>query len=592
MVQINYTKNSLLNDFSIETLKGSYLLDGEDPQECFARVAKAFADDEDHAQRLYNYMSDLWFMPASPILTSAGTGRGLPISCFLNEVSDSLEGIIDTLNENVWLASLGGGIGTAWGKVREAGARVGKVGTTCGIIPFIKMQESQSLAISQGSLRRGSTAVYLPIWHPEIEEFIDLRKPTGGAPERRTIHLHNAVVIDDIFMEAVANGTTYALRSTKDNAIVSEINARNLWAKLLTTRMETGEPYLLFIDNVQTATPIHHSKLELFATTSNLCNEIVLPTGEDYAGNYRTAVCCLSSLNLEYYDAWKDAPGFIKDTLLFLDNVLQYFIDNAPDTMSKAKYAASRERSIGLGVMGFHSYLQKKNIPWECAVAKAVNNNIFQHIAEQVNKTNIEAGRARGNCPDWDVANVEGPIEYKRWSYATAIAPTANISIIAGGTSPSIEPKVANAFIHKTKRGSFLIKNKFLEELLESKGINTRETWDSITAHDGSVQHLDELTDDEKEVYKTAYEINQLWLIDFAANRTPYIDQSTSLNIFVPPDISKKELHDIHFRAWQGGVKGLYYCRSKAMPKADITNVKVALNERKTYDDGECLACQ
>ncbi len=592
-LQIDHKKDDKLSNFGKAVLKDRYLMPGESYQDLFARVASYYADDQEHANRLYHYISNLWFMPATPILSNGGTQRGLPISCFLNESSDSLEGIVSLWNENVWLASKGGGIGSYWGNLRSIGETVRGNGKTSGIIPFIKVMDSQTLAISQGSLRRGSAAVYLPIHHPEIEEFIDLRRPTGGDPNRRSLNLHHGVVVTDEFMRAVEKDEDFNLKSPHSGQAVDTVKARALWIKLLTTRIETGEPYILFIDPVNKTIPEHHKKLNLKVKTSNLCSEITLPTGIDHLGKDRTAVCCLSSLNLEFYDEWKDNPQILEDIMRFLDNVLQDFINKAPDLLYKAKYSAMRERSVGLGVMGFHSFLQSKNVPMESAMSKVWNKKIFQHIKEGVDKASKLLAKERGACPDAAEVGIE-----ERFSNKLAIAPTASISIIANNSSPGIEPFAANSFTQKTLTGSFNVRNKNLVKLLESKGKNTEDVWSSITINEGSVQHLDFLDEHEKLVFKTAQEIDQRWIIDLSAERQEYICQAQSLNIFVPGNVSKKYLHEIHFRAWQKGLKSLYYCRSTSVQRADKVSHKLENQElfkkeessENNYD--ECLACQ
>lgn len=603
-INVDHKRDDKLSDFGKAVLKDRYLMPGESNQDLFARVASYYADDQDHAQRLYDYISNLWFMPATPVLSNGGTDRGLPISCFLNESSDSLEGIVGLWNENVWLASKGGGIGSYWGNVRSIGETVRGNGKTSGIVPFIKVMDSQTLAISQGSLRRGSAAVYLPIHHPEIEEFIDIRRPTGGDPNRRSLNLHHGVAVTDKFMKAVEKNENFDLISTHDGHVVETVKARDLWIKLLTARVETGEPYILFIDNVNKSIPEHHKKLGLTVKTSNLCSEITLPTGIDHLGNDRTAVCCLSSLNLEFYDEWKDNPQIIEDIMRFLDNVIEDFINKAPDAMSKAKYSAMRERSVGLGVMGFHSFLQSKNVPIESAMSKVWNKKIFQHIKEGVDKASKALAKERGACPDAAEVGIE-----ERFSNKLSIAPTASISIIANNSSPGIEPFAANSFTQKTLTGSFNVKNKNLVKLLESKGKNTESIWSSITTNEGSVQHLDFLDEHEKLVFKTAQEVDQRWVVDLAAERQPYICQAQSVNIFLPGNVSKKDLHEIHFRAWQKGSKSLYYCRSTSVARADKVSNKNTTDDmfKKTEEQlqisnenipqennqyEECLACQ
>ena len=594
-VKIDPKKDSKLSNFGKAVLKDRYLMPEESYQDLFARVAAYYADDQAHANRLYDYISNLWFMPATPILSNGGTDRGLPISCFLNESSDSLSGIVSLWNENVWLASKGGGIGSYWGNLRSIGETVRGNGKTSGIVPFIKVMDSQTLAISQGSLRRGSAAVYLPINHPEIEEFIDIRRPTGGDPNRRSLNLHHGVAVTDEFMRAVEKDGDFELKSPHSGQTLEVVKARTLWVKLLTTRVETGEPYILFIDAVNRAIPEHHKKLGLQVKTSNLCSEITLPTGIDHLGKDRTAVCCLSSLNLEFYDEWKDNPQILEDVMRFLDNVLQDFIEKAPDTMSKAKYSAMRERSVGLGVMGFHSFLQSKNVPLESAMSKVWNKKIFQFIKQGVDRASKLLAKERGACPDAAEVGVE-----ERFSNKLAIAPTASISIIANNSSPGIEPFAANSFTQKTLTGSFNVRNKNLVKLLESKGKNTEDIWSSITITEGSVQHLDFLDEHEKLVFKTAQEIDQRWMIDLSAERQEYICQAQSLNVFVPGNTSKKYLHEIHFRAWQKGLKSLYYCRSTSVARADKVSTKGEKHELNVSNEttvteekfDECLSCQ
>jgi len=540
----------------------------------------------------------LWFMPATPVLSNGGTKRGLPISCFLNEASDSLNGILDLWSENVWLAAKGGGIGSYWGNLRSIGEKIGKVGKTSGIIPFIKVMDSLTMAISQGSLRRGSAACYLPIDHPEIEEFIEMRRPTGGDPNRKALNLHHGVLVSDAFMRAVETDEQWALKSPADGTVQQTISARNLWIRLLTARIETGEPYIIYIDTVNRQIPQHHKLANLTVKTSNLCSEITLPTGIDKNGRDRTAVCCLSSLNLEKYDEWKDDNVMINDVMRFLDNVLTDFIERAPEQFDDAKYSAEKERSVGLGVMGFHSYLQKHSIPLESVMSKAWNKKIFKHIQEHVDQASKDLADERGACPD---AADYGYNE--RFSNKTAIAPTASISIICGGASPGVEPVAANSYTHKTLSGSFNVRNRYLVELLEKHGKNTDDVWSGITTNQGSVSHLDFLTDLEKDVFKTAFELDQKWIIELSGDRTPFISQAQSINLFVPADIHKRELHKIHFDAWKKGLKSLYYCRSKSIQRAENVNdtkatdvtanvykSKPQTTEQPEYE--ECLSCQ
>jgi ribonucleoside-diphosphate reductase alpha chain len=583
------TRDNLLTDFGKQTLTDRYLLPGETFQGLFARVACAYADNQEHAQRLYDAISRLWFMPSTPVLSNGGTSRGLPISCHLNEVQDTMPGIAEIWNDNVWLASKGGGIGTYWGNVRGVGEKVGLVGETSGIMPFLKVMDSQTLAVAQGNLRRGSAAVYLPIDHPEIEEFIEMRRPTGGDPNRKCLNLFNAVVIPDAFMEAVKADKPWELRSPKTGEVTQTVGARSLWIRLLTARLETGAPYLLFIDTVNKYIPDHHKKLGLNVKTSNLCNEITLPTGIDHLGNARSAVCCLSSLNLDTYMEWKNDPNLIEDVLRFLDNVLQDFIDRAPPTMAKSIYSATRERSVGLGVMGFHSFLQSMNVPFESVVAKSWNRTIFTKIKSDADVANVKLAEEKGPCPDAAEVGV-----MKRFSNMFAVAPTASISIICGGASPGIEPSVANVFAHKTLGGTFTVRNVHLKALLAKYGRDDQETWTDIMVNKGSVQHLDFLDTHEKDVFKTAIELDQRWVIDHAADRVPFICQSQSVNIFLPADVSKKDLNAIHMRAFDKGMKGLYYCRSMSIQRAETVSKKIAATAQPVQIEGndECLACQ
>ena len=608
-VVIDPSRDAKLTNFGKATLEDRYLLPGESIQQMFARVASAFADDDGHAQRLYDYISNLWFMPATPVLSNGGTTRGLPISCFLNEATDSLEGIVGLWNENVWLAARGGGIGSYWGNLRSIGEKVGMNGKTSGVVPFIRVMDSLTLAISQGSLRRGSAACYLPVSHPEIEEFIEMRRASGGDPNRKALNLHHGILIPDAFMRAVENDEEWALTSPKDGAVQRKVSARDLWIRILTARVETGEPYIVYIDHVNRAMPEHHKLAGLSVKTSNLCSEITLPTGIDRHGKQRTAVCCLSSLNVETYFQWHDHPTFIEDVLRFLDNVMQDFIEKAPPEFARATYSAMRERSVGLGIMGFHSFLQANGIPLESVMAKVWNKKMFKHIREHADLASRKLAQERGACPD---AADFGVME--RFSNKLAIAPTASISIIAGGASPGIEPVAANSFTHKTLSGSFNVRNPYLAALLEEKGRNDEDTWTSITVNNGSVQHLDFLDEQEKATYKTAFEIDQRWLIEHAADRAPFVCQAQSLNIFLPANVHKRDLHQIHMMAWKRGVKSLYYLRSMSIQRADVVSdthatvsmptaagelplaAMAALNADREQENSanyeECLSCQ
>ncbi|MFN8733837.1 MAG: ribonucleoside-diphosphate reductase subunit alpha [Hyphomonadaceae bacterium] len=591
-VKVDRSRDALLTDFGKTTLEDRYLLQGESYQDMFARVATAYADDIAHAQRLYDYISRLWFMPATPVLSNGGAERGLPISCFLNSVDDSLDGIVQSWNENVWLASNGGGIGTYWGGVRSIGEKIGANGHTSGIIPFIRVMDSLTLAISQGSLRRGSAAVYLDVHHPEIEEFLEIRKPSGDF-NRKSLNLHHGINITDAFMEAVRTDGDFDLISPKTNDVVRTVKARKIWQKILDLRLQTGEPYLLFVDTVNKAMPAHQRKLGFKVRQSNLCSEIMLHTGKDHLGKDRTAVCCLSSLNAETYMEWKDDPNFIEDIFRFLDNVLEDFIQRAPDEMERATYSAFRERSVGLGIMGLHSFLQAQGVPFESAMAKSWNMRIFKQVRQAADAASVKLAQERGPCPD---AAEQGVMA--RFTHKLAIAPTASISIICGGTSAGIEPIPANIYTHKTLSGSFSVKNPYLEKLLDTKGLNNDATWTSILENEGSVQHLECLTELEKSVYKTAFELDQRWVIELAADRTPYICQGQSLNVFIPGDVDKWDLHMLHWSAWEKGIKSLYYCRSKSIQRAQIAGsankgedvVDMESSAPTNYD--ECLACQ
>jgi len=585
-VKIDYNRDNLLDEFAIATLKDRYMIAGEtSPQEAFARAAETFADDDDHAQRLYDYVSQLWFMFATPVLSNGGTRRGLPISCFLNYVDDSREGITDHFTENAFLSSFGGGIGGSWSDVRSSGTKTSKGSESTGVIPFVKVVDAEMLAFSQGVTRRGSYAGYLHMSHPEIEEFLDVRKPTGGDTNRKCLNLHHAVVVPDDFMELIHSATkldnfddSWPLVDPHTGRVVKTVSARALWVKILQNRMETGEPYLMFEDAVNNELPDFQKRKGLRVHHSNLCSEITLATDEE-----RTAVCCLSSVNLEYYDEWKDIPAFIPDLVRMLDNVLEYFINNAPEQLEKAKFSAYRERSIGLGAMGFHAYLQKNSIPFESAMAGSANVEMFEKIKRYADKETRKLAIERGACPDDDTASV-------RNAHLLAIAPNASSSIICGNTSPSIEPFRANAYTQKTKTGSNLVKNKFLDKIIKEKADNYDEIWSGIVANKGSVQHLDILDDWEKDVFKTAVEINQSWVVEHASVRQEYICQSQSVNLFFPPDVSKGDLHNVHMLAWAKNLKTLYYLRSEAISRAD--NVTSQAKREIIFEQADCLSCE
>ena len=582
---IDYNRDELLTDFGKTTLKDRYLLPDEtSPQDGFMRAAKAFSDNDEMAERIYNYASKLWFMFSTPILSNGGTNRGMPISCFLNYVGDSREGLTGHYTENAWLASIGGGIGGYWGHVRSDGVATSGGSQSSGSIPFLHVVDSEIMAFSQGKTRRGSYAAYMDISHPEIIEFLEMRKPSGGDIHRKCLNLHHAINISDEFMhlieKCIAEPTyddSWDLIDPHTNEVVRTVSARELWQKILEIRVATGEPYVSFIDTIYDGMPETQKKLGLKVHHSNLCTEITLPTDE-----HRTAVCCLSSVNLEKFDEWKNNNLFISDLVRFLDNALTYFIDNAPDSVFRAKFSAANERSIGLGAMGFHAYLQSKGIPFEGALAKSMNLKIFKHIKEQAVAESKRLGIKRGEAPDMEGTGM-------RNAHLLAIAPNASSSIICGTTSPSIEPFRANAYVQKTMSGSFLVKNKYLEKLLDKKGINTDKTWTSILANRGSVLHLKELSDYEKDTFKTAIEINQQWVIEHASDRQKFICQAQSVNVFVPADVNVKELHDIHMLAWKRKLKTLYYCRSEAIKRAELLSKKI---ERTIIPEADCLACE
>tara|TARA_E500000318_G_scaffold110593_1_gene126514 strand:- start:896 stop:2650 length:1755 start_codon:yes stop_codon:yes gene_type:complete len=582
---INYDRDELLTDFGKTTLKDRYLLPQEDsPQDGFLRAAKAFSDNDEMAERIYSYASKLWFMYSTPVLSNAGSKRGMPISCFLNYVGDSREGLTGHYTENAWLASVGGGIGGYWGHIRSDGTMTSGGSQSSGSIPFLHVVDSEILAFSQGKTRRGSYAAYMDISHPEIIEFIEMRKPSGGDVHRKCLNLHHGVNISNEFMQLIDNcikeptyDDSWNLIDPHTKKIVRTISARELWQKILETRVATGEPYVSFIDTINDALPETQKKLGLEVHHSNLCTEITLPTSDN-----RTAVCCLSSVNLEKYDEWKNDTLFIPDLIRFLDNVLQYFIDYAPEELFRARFSANNERSLGLGAMGFHAYLQSKGIPFESVLAKSLNLKIFKKIKEQAVEESKRLAIKRGEAPDMEGTGM-------RNAHLLAIAPNASSSIICGTTSPSVEPYRANAYVQKTMSGSFLVKNKYLEKLLEKKGINNDTTWTSILANRGSVLHIKELSDYEKDTFKTAIEINQQWVIEHAADRQQYICQGQSINVFVPADVNVKELHDIHMLAWKRKLKTLYYCRSEAIKRAELVSKKV---ERTIIPEADCLSCE
>ena len=586
---INYDRDKYLSEFSHKTLQDRYLIEGEtSPQDAFARAAKAFSDDDAHAQRLYDYVSKLWFMFSTPILSNGGTSRGLPISCFLNYVEDSRQGLTGHYTENAFLSSVGGGVGGYWSHVRSVGSKTSNGSESTGVIPFMKVVDAEMLAFSQGVTRRGSYAAYLDISHPEVEEFLDVRKPTGGDVNRKSVNLHHGILVGDDFMGLIEGATreegfddSWDLIDPHTNQVTKTVSAKTLWVKLIQNRVETGEPYIMFKDTVQAGLPQFQKDAGLNVHHSNLCSEITLPTSED-----RTAVCCLSSVNLEEFDEWKHDDNFIPDLIRMLDNVISYFIENAPMHLVRAVYSASRERSLGLGAMGFHAYLQRHNLPFESASAKGANMKMFQHIKWRAKDATKKLAEERGECPDGVGYGV-------RNAHLLAVAPNASSSIICGNTSPSIEPYRANAFTQKTKSGSSLLKNEYLEHILQELDQDTDDVWKSIITNNGSVQHLDFLDEWSKDVFKTAVEIDQKWIIDMASDRQMDICQSQSLNIFFPADVSKQELHAIHMMAWKRKVKTLYYLRSEAIKRAETVSDE-ALRQYifDSLDDEGCVACE
>ena len=594
-INVDYTRDSLFDELGLKRLKESYMKDGEiSPQERFAYVSKAFGTNEVHAQRLYEYSSKHWLSYSTPILSFGRSSRGLPISCFLPYLHDSAEGLVDCLAEVNWLSMLGGGVGIGIG-IRSADDK------SVGVMPHLRTYDASSLAYRQGRTRRGSYAAYLDISHPDILIFLEMRKPTGDQ-NMRCLNLHHGINITDDFMHIIEKcmldpefDDTWELKDPHNNEVRDTIPARELWQRILEMRMQTGEPYLHFIDTSNRMMPEFQKKLGLSIKQSNLCSEIILPTDKD-----RTAVCCLSSVNLEYYDDWKNDTLFLSDIAEMLDNVLQYFIDNAPSAVQRARYSASRERSIGIGALGFHAYLQRNNIPWESAQAVGRNKQIFKHIKESLNVANVRLGTERGEAPDAAGTGL-------RFSHLMAIAPNASSSIIMGNTSPSIEPYRANAYRQDTLSGAFLNKNKWLDKLIQDHLSSDSGTisqdeynaiWSSIIANDGSCQHLDWMSDWDKDVFKTGMEIDQRWVVQHAADRQEYIDQAQSLNVFFRPDTNVKYLHAVHFQAWKQGLKTMYYCRSEKLAKADKVSKKIErqviqeLDMKALASEDVCLACE
>jgi len=591
-ITVDYSRDNLFDELGIKRLRESYMREDEtSPQERFAYVSSRFGSDPDHAQRLYEYSSRHWLSYSTPILSFGRSKRGLPISCFLPYLDDSAEGLVDTLSEVNWLSMLGGGVGIGLG-IRSADDK------SVGIMPHLRTYDASSLAYRQGRTRRGSYAAYLDISHPDILIFLEMRKPTGD-PNMRALNLHHGINITDDFMQLIERcmldktaDDTWELKDPHSKEVKDRVSARDLWQRILEMRMQTGEPYLHFIDTSNRAMPDFQKKLGLSIRQSNLCSEIILPTDKQ-----RTAVCCLSSVNLEYYDEWKKDATFLKDVAEMLDNVLQYFIDNAPDTISRAKFSAARERSIGVGALGWHAYLQRNSLPWESAMAVGRNHQIFKHIKTGLDHANQELGKERGEAPD---AAGTG----RRFSHLMAIAPNASSSILMGNTSPSIEPYRANAYRQDTLSGSTLNKNRYLDAIIRLRceadaKLDYNEVWSSIIANDGSVQHLTDVLDDwTREVFKTSMEIDQRWLVQHASDRQQYIDQAQSLNLFFRPDANVKYIHAVHFQAWKSGLKTLYYCRSEKIGKADKVAKKIErqviqeIDLKALAEGNECLACE
>lgn len=588
-IVLDYTRDKNLTFFGLETMRDRYFLKDakgeicEDPQMFFARVATGVARGEvELAQDLYDLMSKNWFMPATPVLVNSATSRGAPISCFLNTVGDSISDIFKTYEENAFLAKGGGGIGTDWSSVRGHNSKLSTGGTSSGTIPFLKVMDSATLAVSQGNTRRGAAAAYMRIDHPDIEEFTEIRRPTGGDDNRRCLNLHHGVTVTDEFMRAVKARTKFDLRCPHTAKPLKTIDAFDLWKKVLKNRVETGEPYILFIDTVNKAVPEHHREKGLNVSQSNLCSEITLPTNRE-----RTAVCCLGSLNLERWNDWQEEKEFVVYTAVkALDNILDNFVQTVDSRdYKRAIYSARQERSIGLGAMGYHGYLMKEGIPFESVAARAQNKIMFKAIHENAIKASEQLGVERGPCLDGGT---------RRNSYVMAIAPTANISVICGGATPCVEPIAGNAYLQKTLSGSFLVKNPYLEKVLDEKGQNSSETWRSIIEYKGSVQHLDFLSDEEKQVFKTAYELNMMELVQQAGDRQQYICQAQSLNLFLRSPISGKFLNELHIKAHEAGVKSLYYLRSESVIEADsIDSTSVRRQVRSQGNDyEECAVCQ
>ena len=593
-IEMDFSRDDLFDDLGKTRLKDSYMREDEQsPQERFAYVSAAFASNQEHAQRLYDYASKHWLSYSTPILSFGRNKRGLPVSCYLNHLDDSAEGLVNNLSETNWLSMMGGGVGVHF-QIRGADDK------SVGIMPHLKTYDASSLAYKQGKTRRGSYAAFLDVSHPDIVQFLEMRKATGDQ-NLKALNLHHGVNITDKFMQIIEQcminpdyDDTWELIQPNTGKVVDTVSAKYLWMKLLEVRMHTGEPYIWFIDRANEGLPDYQKKSGLKNYGSNICVEISLATSPE-----RTAVCCLSSVNLEYFDEWKNDPLFLQDILEMLDNVIEYFIQNAPDTISRARFSAMRERSVGVGALGFHAYLQKHNIAFESAIAKSVNIQMFKGIRERLDLANTKLAEERGSCPD---AADYGVV--KRCSHVMAIAPNASSSIIMGNTSPSIEPYAANAYRQDTSSGAYLNKNKFLDKIIleESKGKSESwydDTWAAIIANDGSVSDLEWMDDYMKDVFKTAQEIDQRWIVEHTADRQVYVDQSISTNVFFKPDCSVKYLHAVHFLAWKKGLKALYYLRSGKLRKADKVGKKIErkriedeINMQEIVEGDSCIACE
>jgi len=541
--QIDRAKDANLSPAAKALLKNKFLAPNETYQDIFGRIAVHYADDSAHAQRLYNYMSDLWFMPSEAILQNGGKADGLPVSCYQNEASDTLDDIVNLWNENVWLTSLGGRVSSYWGNIRSAGEPTGAHATASGIMPFLRVVDSINNAVSGHAAHHNKTAIFLPVWHPEIEPFINTLE---------TQTLKRCVLITNRFMDAVDYDEEWPLKSPKDGHVIHRINARYLWDQILQHRKKHGEPALLFIDHVNDAIPEYHKMAGLNVKMADIHMGITLPTGVDHLGNERTSVCPQSFVNLEKFETWQTDKFFIEDIMRFLDNVLSDFIKKAPDKIHRAKYAAMRERSVGLGVTGFHGFLQSKMIPLESAMTKIWNRRIFEHLKHAADTASTRLAAEKGSCPD---ASDYGAKE--RFSNKIMLSPSDTESVLCGNLGTSIAPCLSNITIYQTATDPIIVKNRYLEQTLIDQNKNTDDVWQSIQNNGGSVQHLDILSDDKKEIFKISTEIEARWLITHAAERGEFICQSQSLSLHVPNNITEDDFYNLHWDAWSGGLKSL-----------------------------------